>query len=163
MKPLIDDVGGKPALLPPHDVFRQKVSAQLPVNVFARTPVNFQARAVALLPSNNKPFDLDLHLFVEEKKSRKFKMDFKDGIHSVRAEPISKELGYSLIRLLQRVVPFWRATKRALRASMESEADPSIRPVNLTDHLNVLMKGQQIGVVEFLYVLREPLAEFLAQ
>ena len=46
---------------------------------------------------------------------------------------------------------------------MESEADPSIRPVNLAEHLNVLMKGKQIRVVELLYILPEPLAEFHAQ
>jgi hypothetical protein len=62
-------------------------------------PMKFHARAFSLLPSNTKPFDLDLHLFVEEKKSRKFKMEFKDGIHSVQAEPIPKPAGPAVLRV----------------------------------------------------------------
>jgi len=56
-------------------------------------PVEFQAKAVSLLPSNKKGFDLVFHLFVEDKKSRKFKMELKDGMHRVRTEPIPKQDG----------------------------------------------------------------------
>jgi hypothetical protein len=62
-------------------------------------PMTFQARAVSLLPSNKKPFDLEFHVFVEDKKSRKFKMELKDGIHSVQAEAIPKPEGPAVLRV----------------------------------------------------------------
>jgi hypothetical protein len=62
-------------------------------------PTEFQVRAVSLLPSDSKPFDLEFYLFTEGKKARKFRMDSKDGIHRVRAEPIPKADGPAVLRL----------------------------------------------------------------
>jgi Trypsin-like peptidase domain len=61
-------------------------------------PVEFQARTVSLLPAG-KPMGLELHLFVDEKKSRKLKMEIKDGIHRVTASPVIKPEGPAVLRL----------------------------------------------------------------
>ena len=60
-------------------------------------PTEFQVRAVSLLPSDSKPFELAFYLFTEGKKARKFHMDLKDGIHRVRAEPIPKADGPAVL------------------------------------------------------------------
>jgi hypothetical protein len=62
-------------------------------------PMEFQVRAVSLLPSNKKAFNLDFYLFVEDKKARKFKMEFKDGTHRISAVPIPKPPGPGVLRL----------------------------------------------------------------
>ena len=56
-------------------------------------PMDFQARAVSLLPSNTKPFEVEFHLFAEQERSRKFKGVLKDGVHTVRTELIPKPNG----------------------------------------------------------------------
>jgi tetratricopeptide (TPR) repeat protein len=53
-------------------------------------PVDFRARAVSLLPSNTKPFEVEFHLFADQQTSRKYKAELKGGAHTVRTELIPK-------------------------------------------------------------------------
>jgi hypothetical protein len=62
-------------------------------------PVDFQVRAISLLPSDKKAFNLDFYLFSDDQKSRKFKMEFKEGSHRVLAEPIPKPVGTGVLHL----------------------------------------------------------------
>jgi hypothetical protein len=82
-------------------------------------PVEFQARAVTLLPSSDKRFDLVLDLLDDHHKDRSFKMEFKDGFYRVRATPVAKAAGKSEVRLtavFDRGTVSGQAEDRAIKA-----------------------------------------------
>jgi len=74
---------------------RPEIAFEPPSLRFAQIhePVEYQARAVALLPGSDKRFDLELRLSAEGKEGRPLKMDFKDGTYRVRAAALPKPQG----------------------------------------------------------------------